>query len=215
MKSYIFFISFLCIYQQIIECQESENVKIDVYYETLCPDSIQFIRRQLYPTFNKIGEIMDITLIPYGKAEHNEYKEDVEIYCHHGIKECEGNTIQSCAIQQFNNNMTVILPYINCMETEFYGRRRPQISSIASKCASDHGINYTSIETCSSSLDGKRLHLANGVKTQRLSPSLTFVPWIVINDNYTESNQDTALYGNFKKLICQSYQGSVPLECQV
>jgi len=68
MKGYILLISFLCIYQ-VIECKESPKVKVDVYYETLCPDSIQFIRRQLYPTFNKIGEIMDITLIPFGKAE--------------------------------------------------------------------------------------------------------------------------------------------------
>jgi len=69
MNSYGFLISFICLYQQIVKCEESSKVKIDVYYETLCPDSIQFIRRQLYPTFNKIGQIMDINLVPYGKAE--------------------------------------------------------------------------------------------------------------------------------------------------
>lgn len=69
MKYSIFVISLLFIYQEVIECRESPKVKIDVYYETLCPDSIQFIRRQLYPTYQKIGEIMDISLIPYGKAE--------------------------------------------------------------------------------------------------------------------------------------------------
>jgi len=213
MKYLLAIVSFLYYCQNVIKCQQnstSNTVKIDVYYETLCPDSIQFIRQKLYPTFGKIGEIMDINLIPYGKAEHTQYREDVEIYCHHGSKECEGNTIQSCAIKYLDNNMTVVLPYVNCMENRFYGRYRPHISTIANECAITHGINYTQIQNCSSSLEGKRLHIKNGERTQRLSPKLTFVPWVVINNAFTETDQNIALYGDFKTLICDKYQGTTP-----
>ena len=52
---------------------QSGTVRVDVYYEVLCPDSRYFVLHQLYPTFQKIGEAMDIHYVPYGKAtvSHN------------------------------------------------------------------------------------------------------------------------------------------------
>lgn len=41
---------------------------MEVYYEVLCPDSRHFLLKQLQPTWNKIGPIMDVHLKPYGKA---------------------------------------------------------------------------------------------------------------------------------------------------
>lgn len=35
-------------------------MQIEVYYEVLCPDSRYFIRKQLYPAWDKVAEIMDI-----------------------------------------------------------------------------------------------------------------------------------------------------------
>ena len=42
----------------------SKNVSIEVYYECLCPDSVNFITRQLYPTYKTLGKYIDIELIP-------------------------------------------------------------------------------------------------------------------------------------------------------
>lgn len=39
---------------------QSGKVQIEVYYEVLCPDSRYFIRKQLYPAWDKVAEIMDI-----------------------------------------------------------------------------------------------------------------------------------------------------------
>lgn len=39
-----------------------------VFYEALCPDSKNFILKQLEPTFSKASSIIDFQLIPYGKA---------------------------------------------------------------------------------------------------------------------------------------------------
>ena len=52
---------------QVID--ENSKVKVDVYYETLCPDSKYFIRSQVTPTFKSIGDIMNLNLIPFGKAK--------------------------------------------------------------------------------------------------------------------------------------------------
>lgn len=43
-------------------------VSLEVYYETMCPDSVDFIVQQLHPTLQKIGAIMNVSLIPYGIA---------------------------------------------------------------------------------------------------------------------------------------------------
>lgn len=96
-------------------------MKVSVYYETLCPDSIAFIRNQLWPAHGSVGEIMDIDLIPYGKAavrqllfclsafhQHAisfsvpfmQYEENgdnsVSFRCQHGSRECYGKLQKLC-----------------------------------------------------------------------------------------------------------------------
>ena len=43
-------------------------MQVEVYYETLCPDTRYFIRQQLYPVWQDLKHIMDIHWKPYGKA---------------------------------------------------------------------------------------------------------------------------------------------------
>merc|ERR1719318_844073 len=72
-------------------------VKISVYYESLCPYSIRFINTQLWPTFSRLKDIMDITLIPHGNAKERPGVSFWEFLCQHGAPECMGNVIESCA----------------------------------------------------------------------------------------------------------------------
>jgi interferon, gamma-inducible protein 30 len=44
-------------------------VLITVYYEALCPDSKGFIIRQLYPTYRKIPNLVELEFFHYGKAD--------------------------------------------------------------------------------------------------------------------------------------------------
>ena len=46
--------------------QEAARVKVTLYYEHLCPYSVDFIKKQLEPTYRKIGNIMEIELHAYG-----------------------------------------------------------------------------------------------------------------------------------------------------
>ncbi|OXA50131.1 uncharacterized protein LOC110853808 [Folsomia candida] len=109
--------------------QGKNPIQMSVYYETLCPDSLHFLQNQLLPLlattqpqpvptsggsagqdhqpdFNPSSEVdidslLDIRLIPYGKAVTLENAESTKPYtflCQHGPLECEGNKLHSCAL---------------------------------------------------------------------------------------------------------------------
>ena len=48
---------------------QAKKVNVTVFYEVLCPDSRHFILRQLFPTWKKVADIMEIDYRPFGKAE--------------------------------------------------------------------------------------------------------------------------------------------------
>ena len=49
--------------------QAENHLSIQVYYESLCPDSIDFITQQLFPTFQKLGKYLTIEFKPFGNAK--------------------------------------------------------------------------------------------------------------------------------------------------
>ncbi|RWS02005.1 gamma-interferon-inducible lysosomal thiol reductase-like isoform X2 [Dinothrombium tinctorium] len=149
-------------------------VTVGVYYETHCPDSKDFIRRQLYPTYLSVGSIMRIKLVPFGKATYAEHPNgSVTFTCQHGPKECRGNMLQSCALHIFNINQT--MPLIYCMESN----SRPE--KALDSCAQRIGLNASLISDCANSVQGERYLLEEGKATEALRPRLNFVPWITIN----------------------------------
>lgn len=46
---------------------------MDIYYESLCPDSIKFISEQLTPLYNEFRQHLDITFVPFGKSSVSIY----------------------------------------------------------------------------------------------------------------------------------------------
>lgn len=50
-----------------------EKIQVTVYFESYCPDSVKFLTTQLFPAYDSpLKEHMNITLVPYGKAEVNQ-----------------------------------------------------------------------------------------------------------------------------------------------
>lgn len=192
----------------LTSAQSDSKVKVSVYYETLCPDSIAFVRYQLFPTFQAVPEILNIELVPFGKATYTVKGDgNVTFRCQHGPRECSGNMMQICAIDHLGYNQSATVPFVNCLKQQ----RRPDTAG--PKCAEQFGIDYAPIRTCTESTKGQQLLLEMGKKTLGLSPRLYFVPWININDQHNEEVQDGAL-ADLIRLVCMKYEGDeLPDKC--
>ena len=56
-----------CLFNDL-QVREGGRTTLDVYYESLCPDSRRFIMTQLFPSWNKINSFVNVRLVPFGKA---------------------------------------------------------------------------------------------------------------------------------------------------
>ncbi|XP_046849289.1 gamma-interferon-inducible lysosomal thiol reductase-like [Xenia sp. Carnegie-2017] len=208
--------SFLCSSRQIaIECDvekqcdsyfsplpksEVELVNFTLYMESLCPGCRGFINYRLWPAFKAIGEIMNLVIVPYGNAIEKKNGDGWEFMCQHGKEECYGNLIETCAMH-YNQNASVFLPFIHCIESSSLLPR-----NIADKCAKKVGLNYSLIISCVEGRLGNQLQHEMAEKTHALEPRLKYVPWITLNGVHTKAIQ-AAAYTNLVKLICDTYEG--------
>jgi len=181
-------------------------VKIGVYYETLCPDSIRFVREQLWNTFQKLSQVIDVELIPYGKASSKSQGNDRWTFrCQHGPNECRGNMMQACAIK-YNPSQQKIVPFVHCVMTA----GNPPNSG--KQCAEKTGLDWNQISQCAEGAEGESLLHDMGVKTDTQKPRIHFIPWITINGDNSDTVQDQAL-SNLQSLVCRSYKGPTPSSC--
>lgn len=182
-------------------------VNVDVYYESLCGDSMRFITSQLVPSYPDLKQHLHVTFIPYGKATHTrESANDLwHFECQHGPMECYGNKAQACGIhaiqtsEEAQNREELTVRLVGCAM-----KARNTIISVTS-CAQSIGLSEKTralISECTNSTLGDDLLAVNGDKTDAIQAPLKFVPTIVINRVYSKENQDEALR-NFPALICR------------
>uniref|UniRef100_A0A6M2E2F4 Putative gamma-interferon-inducible lysosomal thiol reductase n=1 Tax=Xenopsylla cheopis TaxID=163159 RepID=A0A6M2E2F4_XENCH len=196
------------------------SVNVDVYYESLCPDSRKFINTQLYPALqNSLKKSVHLNLIPYGKSKRQTRGSDVEFECHHGPNECYGNKVHACALnhiqvdsfQQRHDRESLILTYINCLMEN--SNLNPSNVFPTQLCAQRTGVQqYESIVNCANGTEGSSLLAAHGEKTDKLSPPLTSVPTIVFDNQYERSLQ-TLAETNFVMAVCKKLGAPRPQEC--
>lgn len=188
-----------------------DKVKVTLYYESLCPDSIKFYTKQLYPTWVNLSNYMDLMLVPFGKATYNKTENGkFEFACHHGEAECVGNKVQACALKVLPK-MTDQLGFIRCAMsmTEEGNRSTPYPGA---QCASTVGIDYKPINDCMNT-DQASMYLAEfGDKTSEFEANLKSVPTVVFNDKYSEENDKMAKM-NFRSTLCGMISGTKPTEC--
>ena len=107
--------------------------------------------------------------------------------CQHGEKECLGNILEVCIMQQLNWDSDMYLPVISCME----GSDDP-VSS-AKGCVRDlSSLSYDAVKDCSAGKEGNKLEHSMGVKTESLDPPHKYVPWVVVNGDHTDELQEKA-----------------------
>ncbi len=71
---------------------------LGLYYESLCPDTRNFVIQQLVPTLQKLNSlgIVNLQLYAFGNANYtiNGKTKSATFSCQHGVEECRGNTLQ-------------------------------------------------------------------------------------------------------------------------
>ncbi|GAB6022281.1 Lysosomal thiol [Chamberlinius hualienensis] len=189
----------------LVGVMAQDPVKVAVYYESKCPDSMAFISEQLWPTYQQISQIFTVTWVPFGFAEFFANGTSWDFSCQHGPEECDGNIIHSCALKYYPSNSDNV-PFISCAMSQ----SDPPAAS--QQCAVQYGLDWNTINACATSEEGTQLLHDNGVTTNSANPPVTWVPWIVINDVYSEANEVLATT-NFIKLVCDSYTGPLPPQC--
>ncbi|XP_069106871.1 gamma-interferon-inducible lysosomal thiol reductase-like [Argopecten irradians] len=188
-------------------------VQLTLYYETLCPDCQNFYKKQLYPAYKQVGDIMNITLVPYGNAHEKKTSEGKwQFQCQHGEQECVGNIIDACTIS-IVKNFTVYFPFIYCMEEKLYeGNIKPP--EAADKCAKLLNLKeIDAILACSNSDAGNMLEHQMALQTDALQPPHTYVPWVQLNGVHTEKIEKEA-ERDLVGLVCDTYMGEKPPACQ-
>jgi len=182
--------------EQTTAQSQDPKLTVDVYYECLCPDSRYFVIHELLPAAEKIGSLLTVRMWPYGKASTERTERGYSFQCQHGPAECLGNMYHACALENVEDQMTG-LNVVKCMIDD---NSRPEES--ARKCARQLGLDFESIQTCATGAEGEQLHYQAGVKTESLSPRVTFIPTIEV-DGFQHSQK--ALLKDFKKEVCRIY----------
>jgi len=185
-----------------------DRVHLALYYESLCPDCKVFITNQLWPTYNKISSIIDLDLVPYGNAQERQDGDTWVFTCQHGPQECLGNLIETCAIEVCGG-VNVSFPFIACMEMS-----HESINKSATQCAKQHGVDLSTVLDCVVSPVGNRLEHEMGVKTDKLDPPHSSVPWVTLNGEHTDDIEERA-ESDLLGLVCDTYKGpDVPKACK-
>lgn len=178
-----------------------KQVKLEVFYDSLCPYSIRFIRNQLSPTINSFEKMIDLILVPSGNGKIITYENGTMMFkCAHGINECLGNKLHSCAIAKLNVSMDVLVSFIGCT----LARRTPHKNG--EKCAQRMGLEFREVANCFSSQEGDLL-LAQmiGYSTEETTiHGKRYVPWIVVNGKHDEKTQRQS-QKNLKRLLCKKF----------
>lgn len=190
---------------------KGEKVKIDLYYEYLCPPCRQFVHDQLESTVKAIGDIMDVTLIPYGNAHTVRHDDGTyEFKCQHGPEECQGNKLHACAISKLGVKQEVIVSFVKCTESITEG----PIADRGEKCAKELAIEFEEIKKCFNGPEGDKLLAEMGDKTEEENKKhgRNYVPWIVLNGHHDDDTEGK-MQSNLKHVVCETYTGRRPEKC--
>lgn len=189
---------------------QQAQLTLSVFYESLCPDSIRFITRQLHPTFTSLGGIgnpyLAVDYVPYGKANTTEVNGTYTFVCQHGDAECEGNKMQACALALYPSYIRSA--FINCSMSASYP------PNAGPECAQQLLLNWNPLEDCwhGEAKRGAALLAANGVRTHALEPTLYYVPWILYNGVFTVEDLNNS-QANLMDTVCKKLEDPKPAVC--
>ncbi|XP_017084210.1 GILT-like protein 3 [Drosophila eugracilis] len=175
---------------------DDSKLLVAVHYEALCPDSMNFIRRRLYDALedNNWWTVTNLKLYPFGKAGfyNNTSTGKREVYCQHGVDECELNALHACIIETQGIRKAFHLIY--CMLRSY--------SDDLDRCSKSMGVDVTEARQCKNTRTTPAILAPYGRETLKLG--ISFVPTIVFENDFDPYNQ-RSIRNNFERHFCREY----------
>lgn len=189
-----------------MELRPSEApVVVQVYYEALCPDSKNFVVKQLVPTYQKLPHLIDVQYVPYGKAETRQQPDgSLTFTCQHGPIECEANRIHACTIEAIRDP-AIRLNLIACMIKD---NMIPK--EAFAQCAKDFeldAVDTQKIRECGDSPHSAELLRTYGEQTAALRPKISFIPTVTLDG---DQRRQAAVLKDLRAEVCAVLAGNGP-----
>ncbi|EOA17829.1 hypothetical protein CARUB_v10006230mg [Capsella rubella] len=175
---------------------ESDNVKLNLYYESLCPGCQDFIVHYLVKVFDSdLYTITDVKLVPFGNAK---VSKNLTVTCQHGEEECKLNALEACGIRTFTDPKSHYW-FIRCVEND---------TKHWESCVKNYGFEKY-IYDCYNGDISKELILEYAKQTMSLKPPHEYVPWVTLNGKPLDDSVQSL--DDFVAQICKAYKGKAPL----
>ena len=120
----------------VVSAQAASKVKVDLYYESLCPYCRDLINGSFAEAYKAEGflDMAEVNYWPYGNAHETQTESgEWDFSCQHGDAECQYNMIETCVVN------LVDCPYkaydiLSCMEKK---DRVSKYEAVTKSCAPD------------------------------------------------------------------------------
>ena len=176
------------------------RVKVELFLESLCPDTHNFVRGPLSKIVHDpfLLEVIDLQIFVFGKGSLVSV-EPQQFQCQHGPNECYGNMVENCVVKYTSPEDTVDI--LTCL----YTKRKfdEHAISLCTKGLDDGTRIKDSIVLCT---QGEGKHLL--FKAFERTPRLSYVPSMRINKGPVIPADF-----NLKNYICSEYKGEKPGTC--
>ncbi|XP_028156243.1 gamma-interferon-inducible lysosomal thiol reductase-like [Ostrinia furnacalis] len=182
------------------------KVQIKVYYESLCPGSIDFFKNQLRPAVQALAPFLDIHLVPYGNAKTREVSGHFYFKCQHGPEECFVNRLHACAVDVLRNESQAVI-FNACLMQYSKFRRLPKFDYriVVSWCNYTLQLRTQGIWECVNGDRSSALLKAYGEETRALR--ISYVPYVVLGSS-TDGPDDAG--GDLMSTICHKLSPAPP-----
>lgn len=190
----------------------SQNkLKIDMFTESLCPYCRSFLMESFKSAYKakELSSFVDFNLYIYGNAQQTKKDHGWVFECQHGEKECKGNLMLNCALN-LTQNKEQGMEFVFCFEENIKAFSK-DVDKTGEFCSQSHDVDLNEIKNCMNSDVGVGIMHEIAVKTESLNPSHAYVPWITVNDEHSEENENEIIE-NMLQFICK--KNNVFAACQ-
>ena len=190
--------------------QAQERLQISLFTESLCPYCIQVLTTSVANAVNAPGffDMVDFQIYPYGNAREIQLGSNWTFTCQHGPNECYGNSLENCAKVYYSP--ADFWNWLICVEAGVESTGNFDISGLT--CSQQLNLDFNTVQNCAGDSQGNALVHDAALITENLNEPHTYVPWIVVNGDHNEVDEED-IFDSLLKFVCNNYQGTKSSAC--